>query len=233
MRREGRLKNDRKLYEGKTRSNSAFPALYQRYLPIIVPAVLYLVLGSFQQIPFLVFQVLFLVEGIAFLQDGFKSSLRYSNVCMGLLCLLWVIVSSLRTSLASGYTVTVSNQVTVCNLIYIVMLGVMIYQIHQRQALYFGKWDKICIGYCIVAIAGTAFMLVMIEALYFVERFNWEITDFVYIILEIGARILAVVQVYPVAEWLLQGAILLSVLTQSPRKFAKHHTRRQHRHEEQ
>lgn len=196
--------------------------LYRRYALILLTASLYIILGFFNQIPFFVFQILFLIEGLAYLQEGSRSSLKYSNFAMGGLCIFWVLVSSMQTSLATGYTVSVSNQVVVCNLIYIALLGFLIYQIHQRKELFYRPFCKgVCMAVSIVSIVAIALLLIMVYSLYLVEAMDLELTALLISFLTFSAKILEVLKIYPIAEWLVQGSILCFILLQSNKTYTR------------
>ncbi|MBE7043711.1 MAG: hypothetical protein E7399_09540 [Ruminococcaceae bacterium] len=214
-------RTSKKVYQGVKKKKQRNTSLYERYALMLIPSLLYIVLGAFQQVPFFVFQALFLMEGIAFFQDAVRSSLRYSNIATGVLFLCWVWVSAMRTGLTTGYTVSIGNQVIFCNLIYVAILGILIYQIHQKRELYYhSALSVFCIVLCIVSIVLILGLLFMVYLLQLSEALDLEQTDFLIRVLTISAKLLPVVR-YPVAEWLLHGSILCSILMQSNQKYGK------------
>ncbi|MDY4976354.1 MAG: hypothetical protein SO147_05595 [Clostridia bacterium] len=215
---------EKKLYQGHARKRKREDSLYKRYALVMVAAFLYLLLGFFNQIPFFVFQLLFVLEGVALIQEGMHRSLRVSSCVLGGLFLLWTAVSAVRTSLTTGYSITVSNRVVICNLIYIGILSALIYQINQRSYLYPNPaLKKICIAVCVIAMIVILAFLASVYSMYLTEVMDWEITDTMAKFFVFASKILAVLRVYPIAEWLVQISVLCSILLQSNKKYLEVH----------
>ena len=210
----------KKLYQGKQKKNKKIKSLYERNTLILLSAFLYLILGFFEQIPFFVFQILFLMEGFAFFQDSFRSSLQRSNIAIGCLYVLWAIVSSLRSGLTTGYAVSVSNQVIVCNMIYVAILGLVIYQTNRRKELYYNYFCKnISVFISVISIAAIVCLFGLVYMLQLTEMWDLEITSTLDVVLRAGTKALEWVTRYPVAEWALQISIIFSILLQSNKRY--------------
>ncbi len=210
----------KKLYQGNQKKSKKVKSLYGRNTLILLAAFLYIILGFFEQIPFFVFQILFLMEGFAFFQDSFRSSLQKSNMAVGCLYVLWAIISSLRSGLTTGYAVSVSNQVIVCNMIYVAILGLVIFQTNKRKDLYYNYLCKnISVLISSISIVLILCIFGLIYMLQLTEMWDLEITVGLDLILRAGAKALEWVTRYPIAEWLLQVSIIASILLQSNKRY--------------
>lgn len=215
--------NIKKAYQTATKRNKRRQkSLYERKALLLILSLLYIILGTIDRIPFFVFQALFLLEGFAFFHDSINSSLKKSTIAMGVLCIAWTVVISLQTSLTTGYAVSVSNQVVVCNLIYVAILGIVIYQTNVKKNLYANKALKnACVIICSISIVVILSLLFLMYMMQLTEVLNLEITPLLAGILKLGQKSLPLAVKFPIAEWLLHGSIICSILLQSNSRYKK------------
>ncbi len=196
--------------------------LYERKALILFAAVLYIVLGVFDRIPFFVFQALFVIEGFAFFQDSIHSSLKKSSIAAGVLCIAWAVIVSLQTGLTTGYKFSISNQIIVCNLIYVAILGILIFQTNKKKNLFKNAIMKnISIWISSIAIVVILCLLFLIYMLQLTEALDLEITSFLNDVLKLSTKAWTLAVNYPIAEWVLQVSIICSVLLQSNKRYIK------------
>ncbi len=213
----------KKIYQAtKSKKPKRQHTLYERKAFILLTAALYIILGAFDNIPFFVFQILFVIEGFAFFQDSIHSNVKKSSIFAGVLCIAWSVVVALQTGLSTGYQFNVSNQVVACNLIYVAILGILIFQTNKKKGLYKSTVMKnisICINS--IAIVGILSLLFLIYMLQLTEMLDLEKTPLLASILKLSVKAWTLAVYYPVAEWLLQISIICSVLLQSNKRYMK------------